>query len=157
MCCTVGRCCREMISNGFRHCDILRSHNFHRVTSFQHYVVQFGKTLKWSVRSSSTGTFGQSESWSVHVSSSWKHPAVPYEVLIDPLSIPDHGIFKFKTDFSDAIDPGKTEAHGGELKVSCITSQMIIFLCLSTIQKLNLTQPCLLFLWHRCSLRHTVS
>lgn len=84
--------------------------------------MQFGKTLKWSA---STGTFGQSESWNIHISSSWKHPAVPYEVLIDPLSVPDCDVLNFKTDVSDAINPGKTETRGGEPKVSCITSQMI--------------------------------
>lgn len=121
VCCTVKRCCREMIPNWFRHCDILRSHSFQCVTSSQHYVMQFGKTLKWSA---STGTFGQSESWSIHISSSWKHPAVPYEVLIDPLSVPDCDVLNFKTDVSDAINPGKTETPRGEPKVSCITSQM---------------------------------
>lgn len=35
-----------MISNGFRHCDILRSHSFDSVTFLQHHAVQFGKTLK---------------------------------------------------------------------------------------------------------------
>lgn len=77
---------------------------------------------------SSTGTFGQSESWGVHISSSWKHPAVPYEVLIDPLSMPDHESLTFNTRLSDAINPDKTRAHGGEAKVSCITS-IIIMLC----------------------------
>ncbi|XP_070827138.1 WD repeat-containing protein on Y chromosome [Chaetodon trifascialis] len=80
----------------------------------------------WSVHGEFIGTFGQSESWSVHIPSSWKHPAVPYEVLIDPLSLPDHEILNLKTHPSDAISPGETEAHRGELKVSCITLQMII-------------------------------
>ena len=35
-----------MISNGFRHCDILRSHSFDSITFIQHHAVQFGKTLK---------------------------------------------------------------------------------------------------------------
>lgn len=60
-----------------------------------------------------TGTFGQADSWSVHLSSSWMHPAVPYEVLIDPLSMPDHEILNVSAD-------------RGELKVSRVTSQMII-------------------------------
>uniref|UniRef100_A0A3P9I618 WD40 repeat domain 95 n=1 Tax=Oryzias latipes TaxID=8090 RepID=A0A3P9I618_ORYLA len=36
-------------------------------------------------------TFGQPEIWNIHVSSSWMHPADPYQVLIDPLSMPNHG------------------------------------------------------------------
>lgn len=75
----------------------------------------------------SIGTFGQSESWSVHISSSWKHPAVPYEVLIDPLSMPDQEVLNSKTQFSEAINPDKTVADRGEPKVSCFTSQMIVW------------------------------
>ncbi|XP_070762639.1 cilia- and flagella-associated protein 337 [Enoplosus armatus] len=70
----------------------------------------------WSAHGEFIGTFGQPESWSVHISSSWKHPAVPYEVLIDPLSMPDHEILNVKTCLSDAIIRDKTEAHRGELK-----------------------------------------
>ncbi|KPP77366.1 WD repeat-containing protein 64-like [Scleropages formosus] len=39
-------------------------------------------------------TFGQSESWSVHTPASWKHPAVPYEILIDSLSMPTHPVLE---------------------------------------------------------------
>ncbi|XP_067452032.1 cilia- and flagella-associated protein 337 [Thunnus thynnus] len=70
----------------------------------------------WSAHGEFIGTFGQSESWSVHISSSWMHPAVPYEVLIDPLSMPDHEILKVKTCLSDVINPDKTEADMEELK-----------------------------------------
>ena len=34
------------------------------------------------------GTFGQSESWDVYNIKSYQHPMVPYDVLIDPLSLP---------------------------------------------------------------------
>ncbi|XP_068441368.1 cilia- and flagella-associated protein 337 isoform X1 [Clinocottus analis] len=70
----------------------------------------------WSAHGEFIGTFGQSESWGVHISSSWKHPAVPYEVLIDPLSMPDHEILNANTCPSDAILPDKTGAHRGEAK-----------------------------------------
>lgn len=79
------------------------------------------------MQSLSTGTFGQSESWNVRIPSSWVHPAVPYEVLIDPLSMPDHEILNAKTHLCDAIHPDKTEPDRGELEVSCSTSQMIIW------------------------------
>ncbi|XP_042342922.1 WD repeat-containing protein on Y chromosome [Plectropomus leopardus] len=81
------------------------------LTSSTDYTVRL-----WSAHGEFIGTFGQSESWSVHISSSWRHPAVPYEVLIDPLSMPDHEILNFKTGLSDAIDSDNTEAHRGELK-----------------------------------------
>ncbi|KAM7412808.1 hypothetical protein PAMA_020269 [Pampus argenteus] len=70
----------------------------------------------WSAHGEFIGTFGQSETWSVHISSSWMHPAVPYEVLIDPLSMPDHEILKVKKSLSDAINPHKTEADLEKLK-----------------------------------------
>ena len=34
------------------------------------------------------GTFGQSESWDVYNMKTYQHPMVPYDVLIDPLSLP---------------------------------------------------------------------
>ncbi|XP_053176161.1 WD repeat-containing protein on Y chromosome [Scomber japonicus] len=70
----------------------------------------------WSAHGEFIGTFGQSERWSVHISSSWMHPAIPYEVLIDPLSMPDHEILRVKTHLPDAINPDKTEADVEEFK-----------------------------------------
>ncbi|XP_056297249.1 WD repeat-containing protein 49 [Pseudoliparis swirei] len=68
----------------------------------------------WSAHGEFIGTFGQSESWGVHISSSWKHPAVPYEVLIDPLSMPDQDILNANTRLSAAIHPDKPGARRGE-------------------------------------------
>ncbi|KAF3847495.1 hypothetical protein F7725_020523, partial [Dissostichus mawsoni] len=79
------------------------------LTSSTDYTVRL-----WSAHGEYIGTFGQSESWHVHISSSWKHPAVPYEVLIDPLSMPHHEILNVKTRSND-IDTDKTGAHKGEL------------------------------------------
>ncbi|XP_072248273.1 WD repeat-containing protein on Y chromosome [Leuresthes tenuis] len=70
----------------------------------------------WSARGESIGTFGQPEIWSVHIRSSWMHPGVPYELLIDPLSMPDHGILNGKSHLFEAISPDTTEADRGELK-----------------------------------------
>ncbi|XP_054462388.1 WD repeat-containing protein 64 [Anoplopoma fimbria] len=81
------------------------------LTSSTDYTVRL-----WSAHGEFIGTFGQSESWGVHISSSWKHPAVPYEVLIDPLSMPDHEIQYVNTRLSDAIYPDKSGAHRGEAK-----------------------------------------
>uniref|UniRef100_A0A672Q753 WD40 repeat domain 95 n=1 Tax=Sinocyclocheilus grahami TaxID=75366 RepID=A0A672Q753_SINGR len=43
----------------------------------------------WSIHGEFIGTFGQEESWSINTPSSWKQPAVPYEILIDPIRHPD--------------------------------------------------------------------
>nr|XP_054598438.1 WD repeat-containing protein 64 [Nothobranchius furzeri] len=72
----------------------------------------------WSAQGQYIGTFGQPEMWSVHNPSSWIHPGVPYAVLIDPLSMPDHEFLNRKLHLSEAIKPDRTGADGGELKVS---------------------------------------
>lgn len=81
--------------------------------------VQFGKRLKWRIWSWLAGTFGQPEIWSTHLSSSWKHPAIPYEVLIDPLSMPSPEVLNMET---HANSCGKTD-DGGDTKVSCLANE----------------------------------
>ncbi|XP_072467955.1 cilia- and flagella-associated protein 337-like isoform X3 [Notamacropus eugenii] len=46
----------------------------------------------WSMDGEYIGTFGQSELWDVFTSASWKHPMVPYEILMDPQSMPVHQV-----------------------------------------------------------------
>ncbi|XP_056905360.1 WD repeat-containing protein 64 isoform X1 [Takifugu flavidus] len=64
----------------------------------------------WSDRGEFIGTFGQNEIWSTRLSSSWKHPAVPYEVLIDPPSVPNPKILNMET---NANNSGETHHRGG--------------------------------------------
>lgn len=91
------------------------------------------KYQNWSFSSLPTGTFGQAESWSIHISSSWIHPGVPFEVLTDPLSMPDHEILNVKTGLSHAINPDMTEEDRGELKVNCIISQKLTWAVQDTV------------------------
>ncbi|XP_065434897.1 uncharacterized protein LOC135977562 [Chrysemys picta bellii] len=44
----------------------------------------------WSLDGEYIGTFGQAEPWEISTPASWKHPRVPYEILIDPQSMPIH-------------------------------------------------------------------
>uniref|UniRef100_A0A674JPX9 Uncharacterized protein n=1 Tax=Terrapene triunguis TaxID=2587831 RepID=A0A674JPX9_9SAUR len=44
----------------------------------------------WSLDGEYIGTFGQAEPWEIFTPASWKHPRVPYEILIDPQSMPIH-------------------------------------------------------------------
>lgn len=64
----------------------------------------------------STGTFGQNESWSIDTPSSWKHPAVPSEILIDPLSMPSQPILDRETDLSDVLDSVETKNKKSEVR-----------------------------------------
>ncbi|XP_023817813.1 WD repeat-containing protein 64-like isoform X1 [Oryzias latipes] len=70
----------------------------------------------WSAYGECIGTFGQPEIWNIHVSSSWMHPTDPYEVLIDPLSMPNHGTLNGKPRQPKPITRDKTEPDRGELK-----------------------------------------
>ncbi|XP_068172599.1 cilia- and flagella-associated protein 337 [Antennarius striatus] len=70
----------------------------------------------WSAYGEFIGTFGQLERWSTQNSSSWNHPAVPYDVLIDPLSLPEHEMQNVKIPPSNSDHADKTEAHRGQPK-----------------------------------------
>ncbi|XP_041850933.1 WD repeat-containing protein 64 [Melanotaenia boesemani] len=81
------------------------------LTSSTDYTVRL-----WSAQGEFIGTFGQPDIWNVHNPSSWMHPDVPYEVLVDPLSMPYDDTLNENSCLSEAINPDKTEADRGELK-----------------------------------------
>ncbi|XP_058269068.1 WD repeat-containing protein on Y chromosome [Hemibagrus wyckioides] len=68
----------------------------------------------WSIHGEFIGTFGQPEQWSLHTASSWQHPAVPYEVLVDPLSMPAHTMLKGNVTSLDEPSSTKTEDTSSE-------------------------------------------
>lgn len=49
------------------------------------------------------GTFGQSENWNIYDSSTYQHPMVPYDVLVDPMSLPTHPIIKDKENMAEVV------------------------------------------------------
>ena len=50
------------------------------------------------------GTFGQPKMWDIHQDVSFQHPMVPYDVLVDPQSIPTHPVFESDQDLVDVIE-----------------------------------------------------
>lgn len=81
------------------------------------------------------GTFGQDEPWDVFNPNTFKHPMVPYDVLVDPQSMPNHPIFDQKSTSSmseyicdeslddgqasgeaDMLDEGSGSSHGDEIE-----------------------------------------
>lgn len=114
-------------SAGKRAAALLQTSDFQWIPTLWHFnktlchiaSVQFGKRLKWRISSWLAGTFGQPEIWSTHLSSSWKHPAIPYEVLIDPLSMPNPKVLNMET---HANSCGKTD-DGGDTKVSHVVNE----------------------------------
>ncbi|KAM8975945.1 cilia- and flagella-associated protein 337-like [Pelodytes ibericus] len=57
----------------------------------------------WSLDGEFIGTFGQGDPWEVFTPASWKHPMVPYEILIDPESMPRHPILEDDAHISEDI------------------------------------------------------
>lgn len=105
-----------------------RQDNFQWIPTLWHFnktlchiaSAQFGKRSKWRIWSWLAGTFGKTEIWSTHLSSSWKHPAIPYEVLIHPLSMPNHEVVNMETHACNSS--GKTD-DGEDTKISCVVKQ----------------------------------
>ncbi|XP_053313760.1 WD repeat-containing protein 64-like [Spea bombifrons] len=60
----------------------------------------------WSLEGQFIGTFGQVDPWEVLTPASWKHPMVPYEILIDPESMPTHRILEEDVHSPEAISCG---------------------------------------------------
>ncbi|XP_072171177.1 cilia- and flagella-associated protein 337-like [Diadema setosum] len=51
----------------------------------------------WTTEGHYVGTFGQDDPWDVFNPATFKHPMVPYDVLVDPQSMPNHPIFDDKS------------------------------------------------------------
>ncbi|KAK3099235.1 hypothetical protein FSP39_001323 [Pinctada imbricata] len=46
----------------------------------------------WNFDGDYIGTFGQPDPWDIYKPSTYRHPMVPYDVLIDPMSLPSHPV-----------------------------------------------------------------
>ena len=66
-----------------------------------------------------TGTFGQSDPWDVYTPSTYQHPHVPYDVLVDPLSMPDHPVIGEKLNTHQVIH--EDSARGSKSEVRACT------------------------------------
>ncbi|XP_075190056.1 cilia- and flagella-associated protein 337-like [Anomaloglossus baeobatrachus] len=65
----------------------------------------------WSIDGEFIGTFGQADPWEVFTPASWKHPMVPYEILIDPKSMPVHPVLEEPaTDPEEVMSKEKEES-----------------------------------------------
>ncbi|XP_039601667.1 WD repeat-containing protein on Y chromosome [Polypterus senegalus] len=64
----------------------------------------------WSTDGEFIGTFGQPEPWNIYTKNSWKHPAIPYEILVDPLSMPVHQVLQGESSVLDVINNGHNDS-----------------------------------------------
>ncbi|XP_028397733.1 WD repeat-containing protein 64-like [Dendronephthya gigantea] len=58
----------------------------------------------WTLNGHFIGTFGQPKMWDIHQEISYQHPMVPYDVLVDPKSIPKLPIFESDEESIDIIE-----------------------------------------------------
>ncbi|XP_055052839.2 cilia- and flagella-associated protein 337 isoform X1 [Misgurnus anguillicaudatus] len=70
----------------------------------------------WNIHGDFIGTFGQTEIWNIYNPSSWKHPSVPHEVLVDPLSMPSHPIMEEEISLPDLHNLGINENVNSEVR-----------------------------------------
>ncbi|XP_071951711.1 cilia- and flagella-associated protein 337-like [Antedon mediterranea] len=57
----------------------------------------------WTTGGHYIGTLGQTETWDIYNPSTYIHPMVPYDVLVDPLSMPSHPVLNTKSSTEDVI------------------------------------------------------
>uniref|UniRef100_A0A4W3K6E2 WD40 repeat domain 95 n=1 Tax=Callorhinchus milii TaxID=7868 RepID=A0A4W3K6E2_CALMI len=65
----------------------------------------------WSMDAAFIGTFGQPELWQICAPASWKHPMVPYEILIDPFSMPVHPLMETGMSAAQITNSSKCEEN----------------------------------------------
>ncbi|XP_038674997.1 WD repeat-containing protein on Y chromosome isoform X2 [Scyliorhinus canicula] len=70
-----------------------------------------GTVRLWSVDGEFIGTFGQLQPWEIYAPASWQHPMVPYEILIDPLSMPIHPVLEGDTPVVQLINLEQSEEN----------------------------------------------
>jgi len=61
----------------------------------------------WTLEGEYIGTFGQPDPWDIFDPKTYQHPMVPYDVLVDPLSLPTHKVYEKKLTMQQVV-------HGAE-------------------------------------------
>ncbi|XP_063160519.1 WD repeat-containing protein on Y chromosome-like [Candoia aspera] len=73
----------------------------------------------WSLNGEYIGTFGQEEPWEIFNPASWKHPMVPYEILIDPQSMPIHPMLEDNSSDMQIISQVENQNVSTSKKATC--------------------------------------
>ena len=69
------------------------------------------------------GTLGQPKHWDIYDPSTYQHPMAPYDVLVDPVSIPNHPLLDTK---SESEDRGEHIDNDPSFKTVCALSQFCL-------------------------------
>ncbi|XP_012936713.1 WD repeat-containing protein on Y chromosome [Aplysia californica] len=62
----------------------------------------------WTTEGHYVGTLGQPEQWDLHNPATYQHPMVPYDVLVDPMSLPTHPVLLEKQSTLEIIHQDST-------------------------------------------------
>ena len=71
------------------------------------------------------GTFGQPELWDIYNPATYQHPMVPYDVLVDPMSMPSHPVIAEKHSTHEVLH--QDARKDGDDKVKCCRRQSAKF------------------------------
>ncbi|XP_066286244.1 cilia- and flagella-associated protein 337-like isoform X2 [Branchiostoma lanceolatum] len=63
----------------------------------------------WTLEGNFVGTFGQPDPWDIYNPSTYSHPMVPYDVLVDPLSMPSHPVIDRRMSVADVVHADSME------------------------------------------------
>jgi hypothetical protein len=88
------------------------------------------------------GTFGQPDPWDVFNPDTFQHPMAPYDVLVDPLSLPSHPVIAQREQVSDVLfDRRKTvvsqDIDAEEVNAWARTYDQVNLECLSSVLVLD--------------------
>lgn len=61
----------------------------------------------WTPDGKYIGTFGQDEIWNLYDPKTFKYPLVPYDVLVDEQSLPEHPILNTRETFQEVLESNK--------------------------------------------------
>ncbi|XP_072119049.1 cilia- and flagella-associated protein 337 isoform X3 [Mobula birostris] len=70
-----------------------------------------GTVRLWSMDGELIGTFGQPPPWDIYAPASWMHPMVPYDILVDPLSLPIHPLLEEEASVTQHVNLSQSEEN----------------------------------------------
>ncbi|XP_067949364.1 cilia- and flagella-associated protein 337-like [Watersipora subatra] len=71
----------------------------------------------WNKDGDYIGTFGQPEPWDIYNMSTWQHPMAPFDVLVDPMSMPEHEVIKKKANTHQVVHEDSAANSDGEEEI----------------------------------------
>jgi WD40 repeat protein len=74
----------------------------------------------WTPDGKYIGTFGQEEVWNLYDPKTFKHPLVPYDILVDNESIPQNKIYAERETMQEVLERNKAADNGVIINLNII-------------------------------------